>query len=167
MKSLKLYEIANEYQFLEKELYDEETGAINELALEKLQELAAPIEEKCINIVKVFKSMEAEQAAIEKERKAMAAREKALNNQIDRLKDYLSANMQRCNIDKISCPQFVISLQKNPPAIDYLDKTLIPDEYVRKVSFEYDAQRMKDDILKNGVIIPGVEVVQRYNIRIR
>jgi len=163
--SLRLYEIADQYQFLLQDLYDEETGVVNETALAKLEALNEPFETKCINVTRVFKQIDAEREAIEKERKAMAAREKALQNQVNGLKNYLLSNMDRCMINEIKCPQFVIKLQNNPPSVDPYDKSLIPDEY-KKISIEYDIQKIKDD-LKNGVDIPGARLVQGKSIRIR
>lgn len=165
MNNMRLYEIADQYEFLLKDLYDEDTGEINENALDRLKELSDSMETKCINITRVFKSIEAEQEAIEKERKNMAAREKALKNQVERLKAYLLSNMERCDINKISCPQFVISLQKNPPSVEAYDKTQIPQEY-QKITIDYDNQKIKSD-LTNGLVIPGVRLVQGNHIRIR
>lgn len=163
--SMRLYEIADQYQFLLKDLCDEETGVVNEAALARLQALTDPLETKCINITRMFKQIDAEREAIEKERKAMAAREKTLKNQVDSLKNYLLSNMDRCAIDEIKCPQFVIKLQNNPPAVDPYDKSIIPDAY-KKISIEYDIQKIKED-LKNGVAIPGARLVQGKSIRIR
>ncbi len=164
--AMRLYEIADQYQFLLSDLYDEETGEISEKTIAKLQELGDSLETKCINITRIFKQIDAEREAIEKERKAMAAREKALKNQVDRLKDYLLSNMERCEIKKIECPQFVISLQKNPLSVEAYDTSLIPEEY-KKITVTYDLQKIKEDITKNGVVIDGVRLVQSSHIRIR
>lgn len=163
--SLRLYEIADQYRFLLSDMYDEETGEINENTIARLQELGDSMETKCINITRIFKQIDAEREAIEKERKAMSAREKALKNQVDRLKDYLSFNMEKCAITKIECPQFIISLQKNPPSVEILDENKIPQSYNR-VTITHDLQKIKEDI-KNGVDVPGARLVQKNSLRIR
>lgn len=163
--SLRLYDLAEQYNFLNDNLFDTETGVVNETALETLNEIKDSIENKCIAITKLFKSMEAEREAIEKEKKAMAARESSLKNQISRLKEYLLINMERCEIKKISCPQFSISLQKNPQSVKIDDEKLIPSDY-NKVIVEKDISKIKQD-LQNGVIIPGARLVQKNSIRIR
>lgn len=165
MSALRLYEIADQYQFLMNDLYDPETGVVDEAALSRLNEINDSLENKCINITRVFKSIDAERKAIEKERKAMAARESALKNQVIRLKDYLLSNMERCEIKKIECPQFSISLQKNPASVQIDDESLIPSEF-DKITIEKDISKIKD-ALKNGVAIPGVRLVQKHSIRIR
>ena len=60
MSAMRLYEIADQYQFLLQDLYDEETGVVNETALAKLQALTDPLETKCINITRIFKQIDAE-----------------------------------------------------------------------------------------------------------
>ena len=44
--SLRLYDIASEYQFLLNHLYDEETGEVNEDVNNRLKELSDPLETK-------------------------------------------------------------------------------------------------------------------------
>lgn len=165
MNSMRLYDLADHYQHLLTELYDDETGEINEQALDKINELTDPIETKCINMVRLFKSLEAQQKAIEAERKAMAKREQAFKNQVVRLKDYLLDNMEKCKISKIECPQFVINLQKNPVALDIFDADQIPENY-KKVIVDTDDPKIKE-ALQKGIEIPGARLVQRSSIRIR
>lgn len=162
---MRLYEIADQYQYLLNDLYDYETGVVNEMALARLNELTDTMEDKAINITRLFKELEASAEAIEKERQAMQKREKAIKNQVESLKDYLRSNMERCEIKKIECPQFVISLQNNPCSVEILNEESIPQEYT-KVKTELDIAKIKDE-LKNGVVIPGARLVQRQSIRIR
>lgn len=162
---MRLYEIADKYQFLLNDLYDYETGVVNETTLARLNELTDSMEDKAINITMLFKDLEASADAIEKERQAMQKREKALKNQIQSLKDYLRSNMERCEIKKIECPQFVIALQKNPCSVEITNEDEIPEEYT-KVSIDLDIAKIKDE-LKNGVVIPGARLVQGSSVRIR
>src|SRR5579883_2317184 len=129
--SLRLYDIAEQYRNLLANLVDDETGVVDETALAKLDQLKDPLETKCINVCRYFKELEAEKAAIEKERKAMAAREKTLKNEIQSLKFYLQSNMVKCNITEIKSPQFVIKLCKGGERVDYDDENLLPDIYKR------------------------------------
>lgn len=162
---MKLYELASQYEFLLNDLYDEETGEIKEQSLARLHEIKDSAENKCINTVKVLKHMQKECAAIEIERKNMAVREKAFKSQIDRLKDYLKENMERLNINKIECPQFIIALQKSPVAVDRYEEKDIPFDY-QKITVEYDNTKIKHDIL-NGVVVPGARLIQNNHVRIK
>lgn len=165
MSKVRLYEIADQYQFLMNDLYDYETGVVNEETLAKLNELTDSMEDKAINITRLFKELEASADAIEKERQNMQKREKALKNQISSLKEYLRSNMERCDIKKIECPQFSISLQKNPVKLDITNADEIPSEYL-VTTVSLDESKIKEE-LKNGVVIPGARLVQGTSIRIR
>lgn len=163
--TMRLYEITDHYKFLLNELYDEETGEVNDLVLDKLNEVTDSLETKCINVTRVFKAIDAERSAIERERKSMQAREKALENQVDRLKQYLLSNMELCEISEIKCPQFVIKVQKNPPKVDIYDEALIDDEY-KKIKVDFDVSKIKAG-LQNGGVIPGARLIQGNSLRIR
>ena len=56
---MRLYEIADRYQFLLNDLYDYETGVVNETTLEMLNDLTDSMENKAINIMMVFKELKA------------------------------------------------------------------------------------------------------------
>lgn len=163
--SISLYHIAAEYQQILLNLVDEETGEINEAAMCRLNDLSVPLQDKCINTVRYMKGLEAEYKAIEAERKAMQSREQAFAKQIKNIKGFLLENMERTEISEISCPQFVIKLQKNPPAVDAYDERVIPDKY-KKVHITFDVAQIKED-LKAGIAVPGARLVQGNSVRIK
>jgi len=162
---IRLYEISEQYKFLLDELCDEETGVVDQAILAKLNALKEPLENKCINVVRVFKALTAECDAIEKERKAMMAREKALTRKVEFLKSYLLENMELCQVNEIKCSQFVIKLQKNAEKTDIFNEAEIPDEY-KKVSVDYDRTMIKNHI-KMGVVVPGARLIQGNSVRIK
>lgn len=163
--ALRLYEMADEYKFLQDSLFDSDTGEINEAAMSRLNELDKPIQDKCINTVRAMKSLEAEYKAIESERKAMQAREKALKDQVEWIKGYLLHNMEKSEIKEISCPQFVIKLRKNPESVDIIDEKLIPEEYI------YSEPKISKIAIKialdGGFEVPGARLVQKNSLSIK
>lgn len=163
--ALRLYEMADEYKFLLENLSDEETGEINEAVLNRLNELNRPIQDKCINTVRVMKGIEAEYKAIEAERKAMQAREKALKSQVEWIKNYLLSNMEKSDIKIISCPQFEIKLRKNPSSVEIYDEDEIPEEYtVTRVELSKEAIKLA---LAGGIEVPGARLINRNSVQIR
>jgi Siphovirus Gp157 len=166
MKALSLYEMSDKYSFLLNDLYDEETGVVNETTLAKLNALEDSIENKCINITKLFQAIEATKDLIKAEKERLQKREQSFTNQVNSLKEYLRSNMDRCQIKKIECPEFSISLQNNPIAIEVLNMDDVPSDYDKCQKRELDTNKIKEDI-KKGVDIPGVRLVQRNHIRIR
>lgn len=164
---MKLFEIANEYQSILSETFDMDTGEINELALSKLDELKSDIKEKGIAVASYIKNIDAERKAIEDAKKAMAEREARLNNRVNYLTTYLQSNMERCGINEISCPYFVVKLKKCPLSVDVIDENVIPDDYKKsKQVISVDKIKLKEEILA-GVVIPGAALKQNVRLEIR
>lgn len=162
---MKLFEIADEYQEILSGLYNVETGEVNEASLAKLQELQDSLESKCIAVASYIENMEAERKAIEQAKKNMAEREARYKKQVLSMKEYLLINMEKSQLKKVSCPQFEITLRKNPPAVDIFDEDAIPHEY-DKVIIEHDTAKIRDHLM-HGVVIPGARLVQRNSVRIK
>ena len=163
--ALRLYQLADEYKFLQDNLVNEETGEINEAALIRLNELNKPIQDKCINTVRVLKGIEAEYKAIEAERKAMQAREKTLKDQVEWIKGYLLNNMEKSEIKEISCPQFVIKMKKNPEST-MLDFNFQGEDKYWRIIKEPALDIIKAD-LKSGIEVPGARLIQKNSLSIK
>lgn len=163
--AMRLYELSDEYRFLLDNLVDEETGEISETAMNRLNELNKPLQDKCINTVRAMKGIEAEYKAIEVERKAMQAREKTLKSQVEWIKNYLLTNMEKSEIREISCPQFVIKLRKNPESVDIISEEDIPNEYF-VVKREVSKSAIKLAI-SSGKEVPGARLVQNNCLQIK
>src|SRR6185503_9407396 len=166
MQSLSLYKLSEKYQFLLNELCDPETGVVDETALAKLNDIEDSIENKCINVTKLFKSIEVMKKAIKLEKDRIAKREKAFKKQIERLKSYLQFGMENSGVQKIQCPEFTIAIQNNPPSVGFTDAEEVPAEYEKKLPRELDIQKILSD-LKNGIAIPGAYLVQKQSLRIK
>ena len=163
--SLRLYQLADEYKFLQDNLINEDTGEINEATMNRLTELNKPLQDKCINTVRVLKGLEAEYKAIEEERKAMQARENALKSQVAWIKGYLLTNMEKSNINEISCPQFVIKLKNNPEST-MLDFDFNGEDKYWRIKKEPALDIIKAD-LKAGIDIPGARLIQKHSLSIK
>lgn len=166
---MKLYEIANEY----KQIFDEielesETGELNEEAVLKLSDLQTKMDDKVVAVACFIKNIDAERNAIAEAKKAMAIREARLNRKIEFLEDYLRFNMERCKITEISSsPYFTIKLKKNPYSVDIEDESIIPKDYWKeKVTVSLDKMKIKEE-MQQGVIIPGVRLVQNSRVEIK
>lgn len=164
---MNLYEIANDYQSILANTFDQETGEINEHELIKLDEITTKVEDKAIAVAAYIKNLDAEREAIEKAKRNMAEREARLDKRADYLTQYLQTNMERCGITEIKCPEFVIKLKKCPWSTDIIDEESIPDEYKRvKQVVTVDKVKIKDELL-SGVIIPGVQLIQNNRLEIK
>lgn len=164
---MKLYDIANEYEMLLENTFDDETGEVNEVALSQLNEIKEDMEKKSIALASYIKNIDAECKAIEEAAKQMERRKKYLENKVNYLTDYLHSNMERCAINEIKCPYFQIKLKKCPISVNVLDENIIPNEYKKeKMTITLDKLKLKEELLA-GVVINGAELKQNTRIEIR
>ena len=164
---MKLFEIANEYESILEQTFDHETGEVNENALQRLDEVKQDITAKGIAVASYIKNIDAERKAIEEAKKAMAARESALDKRVSYLTSYLQSNMERCGINEISSPYFVVKLKKCPYSVDIMDEDAVPDSYKRtKQVISLDKIKIREDLLA-GNEIHGVSLKQNNRLEIR
>ena len=164
---MKLYQIANEYESLLSQTFDEETGAVNETALAKLDELQQDMNEKGIAVASYIQNIEAEEIAIDAAIDRMIKRRDQLIKKSKSLINYLQSNMERCGINEISCPYFVIKLKKCPYSVDVVNENEIPEEYKKtKQVISLDKVKIKEE-LQSGVVIPGAALKQNLRLEIK
>jgi len=168
--SLKLYEITEKYQqvFSMIDEYYDENGEINPKILMKLDDIAELAENKAIAVASFIKNAEAERAAIEVAKRAMADRESRLNNKVNYLMEYLKTNMEACGISEITrSPYFTIKLKKCPLSVDVINEKELPVQYLKvKEVITPDKIKMKEDLIA-GVLIQGAALKQNTRVEIR
>jgi hypothetical protein len=148
-------------------MYDEDTGEIQEQALQELEKVTDDVKTKGLAVACYIKNLEAESKAVEEAKKAMALREQRLNKRVDYLTDYLRYNMEKCGIKEITCPYFKARLQKCQPAVDVTEETEIPEEFFNiKQTRALDKMKVKQAIM-GGATIPGVTLKFNNTLIIR
>ena len=167
MTDLTLYNIADQYlvdlQKLQDMEIDEQTFA------DTLEGLSGELELKATNVAMFVRNLEASAEAIKAAEKQMAERRKALEAKADRIRQYLLDNMNRTGITKIDCPYFVLSVRKNPPAVEVLNQDMIPDEYFdipEPPAPTLNKNRLKED-LKAGVVVEGAKITAGQSLLIK
>lgn len=167
MTDLTLYNIADQYladlQKLQDMEIDEQTFA------DTLEGLSGELELKATNVAMFVRNLEASAEAIKNAEKAMADRRKALEAKADRIRQYLLDNMNRTGITKIESPYFVLSIRKNPPAVEVLNQDMIPDDYFdipEPPAPTLNKNRLKED-LKAGVIVEGAKLTAGQSLTIK
>lgn len=146
---------------------DMETGEIIDPAL--LDALQMERTQKLEGVACWIKNLEADADAYKAEKDAFAAREKAARNKADSLKRYLTEALQG---EKLITTKAAVSFRKSE-AIE------IPNEehFVIWASGEHnDLLTWKEptpnktaikQALKNGILVPGVRIVEKQNIQIK
>ncbi len=164
---MKLFEIANEYQNILEQTFDQETGEINEQAIALLDEAKDNVKEKGIAVASYIENIEAEEKAIDAAIDRMERRKKQLSSQSQFLVNYLKSNMERCGINEISCAYFKVGIKKCPVSVDIFNENEIPNEYKKtKEIINIDKIKIKEEILA-GVVIPGAALKQNTRLEIR
>lgn len=164
MNSLTLFQIAAEYRAITDVLMD--SGCDEQTLKDTLEGEAWPLELKAQNYAFVIRSMEASAEAIREAELQMAARRQAINNRAKQLKERLKGAMELAGMTKIECPHFVISIAKNPAAVDLYEPGLVPPSFMKKPPPEPDTTAIKD-ALKAGQEVPGAALKQGTSLRIK
>jgi len=170
-KNLSLWEIKKEHHQLLSQLYDYETGEINEEADRQLKSLAITTEEKCIALTNWIKKLEAERNQIAYMKKEILEREAAYDNEIAKRLSYLKSSMEGMGINEIKCPYFTLHIKKNPYGTEILDESQVPPEFMRtrqiiKSETKPDKNAIKEKVLATGLQVAGARVSQKKELKI-
>ena len=138
---------------------DMETGEI--LDVQQLDALQMQLEDKLEGIGCWIKNLEAEAAAYKAEKDAFAARQKAAENKAASLKNYLSGYLQGCPFETL---RVKISFRKSE-SLEVSETAVVPMEYL-KTTVDVDKAELKKAV-KAGLVLDGVQLVQKQNIQIK
>ena len=144
---LKIYEITEEMQALDGLLdswASNHEGCITDFPLnDEFDRLEGKRNEKLLNLAVWHKDLKAQAEAFSKEIKQLQARQKALNNKAERIKEYIDYNLQEG--EKLSDTRAVLSYRKSSQVvIDVLTEDLPPS--VVKITFSPDKALIKEMI---------------------
>lgn len=164
---MKLYEIASE---IERFWAAVEEGEIPPEAIADTWDgLEYDFDSKVDNLACVYKNHEAEAKAIQEEEKKLAARRKALENQAQRVREYLLEQLQRVGKQKVETGRNVVSLRATPASVVVSDAQALyekrPDLF-RVKEPEADKAGIREE-LKAGKELPGCALVQGLGVQIR
>ncbi len=167
MGNMTLYEISSDYLQALDLFTDPEADIPLEAALDTLEGIEGQLQEKAVNVAKFMQNLDATAKAIKEAEQQMARRRKAIENRARWIKDYLKANMEAAGITKIESPWFNLSIQKNPPSVDVVDETALPDDYKTEVvTVKIDKAAIKE-ALKEGEEVPGAVLRQGTRLAVR
>lgn len=152
---MNLYQINQEIM----DCIDMETGEI--LDTSKLDGLQMELEDKLEGIGCWIKNLEAEAAAYKAEKDAFAARQKTAENKAASLKNYLAGYLRGCPFETL---RVKISFRKSE-SLEVSESAVVPEEYL-KHTVEVNKADLKAAV-KSGLVLDGVQLVQKQNIQIR
>lgn len=165
---MNLFDINNNIRAFLDKLYSsvDETGEIAQGDWEALEELKEARDTKIENICLYIKEKQAEADALKAEAEKLTARAKSAQKKADRLKDYLSMNLQREHQMDFETSRCKISFRKSE-VVSIPDEKLLLKKYFKKtITYAPDKQTIKEQ-LKAGKAVKGATLITKQNIQIK
>lgn len=165
---MNLFDINNNIRAFLDQLYSsvDDTGEITQGDWEALEELTEARDTKIENIALYIKEMEAQAEAIKAEADRLTARAKSAQKKADRLRAYLTMNLQRESMDKFETSRCQISFRKSE-VVSIPDENYLPKKYLtKKVTYAPDKKAIKEE-LKAGKAVRGATIITKQNIQIK
>ena len=157
-----LYELSQEYQALLEILEDGE--ASEEAINDTMGLILDDIEDKMEGYGKVLKTMQADAEALKQEKMRIAARQKAIENGMERLRDRLKAALQITGQKKVKTKLFTFGITTREKAVLDVDLTDIPEEFV-KVTYEAKMNDITKYLKENRAYFAHLEQVDSLTVR--
>lgn len=166
-----LYELAAAYrQFLEIAFDSaDEGGVIPDEAVIVLKGAEGELKDKLAGCCQARAELTILRDGYAAEEKRIAGRRKALERQVDWLENYMREAMQTVgettDSDPIEAGTFKLKLVRNPPKLEIFDPNLIPEDYDALPERKINNESVKK-ALKEGVQVPGAQIVQGIRLKI-
>lgn len=160
---MKLYDLTDEYLRLYELMCDPDSDAA------QVQESMEIIEDELItkseNYARIMQNMKSESDALRKESNRLAAMAKSRDAGITRLKENMKLAMVTLGSNQISTSIGNWTLRNNPESVNILDEKAIPYDYLELV--RTPVKSAIKDAIKNGVEVPGAELIRTQSAQFR
>lgn len=159
-------EIANMLDIPDEELTDEQRQIMDEY----LNELGQQEVTKIDNFAGFIRKQAAIAEAVKEESQRLAAKAKAMQNKVDRMKEHYLAVMRFHGLKKIQGNIYSIGVREstrvNVADLDALVKDNNPLWVKAETTYKPDKATIKE-ALKDGVSVPGCQLEKSYSLNIR
>ena len=134
---------------------------------EQLDALQIAFQDKSIACACVIKNLSAEVNAIESELKRLQDLKATRQNNVDRLKAYILANMKAAGLSKVENGVHSLRIAQSPLSITVTDEASVPVEFkIEEVNVKIDRQAIAEQIKRSGEIPEGIQATQGEHLRI-
>jgi hypothetical protein len=162
-----LYELTAQRKELQTKL---ETLNLDEVTIaDTLEGDSTELAAKIADYGYVIRNMESFVDAIAAEEKRLSDRRKANEKKLAHIKKWLLENMIACEISKIECPIFSITVKTNPGSVIVDNDKLIPDKYMVVPELPKPApdKKMIAAAIKAGADVPGCHIEKSMRVEIK
>lgn len=160
---MKLYEITG--GILELLTMAEDLELDQKMIRDTMEGLDFEFEEKAESYAKIIKTLEMDITGLDTEIQRMTKKKATIKNNIDRLKRSLEGAMIATGKRKFKTALFGFGIQKNPPSLNVLDESKIPDEFWIEQQPKLDKKAVLAFVKENKV--DWAELSQTESLRIR
>lgn len=153
-----LYILANEYRQAADRLA---TLDLDDITIsDTLESMAGDLQEKSVATAMAARNLEALASSIKDAEAAMAARRKAIESRVTRIREYLMTNMETAQISRIESPYFTLTIQENPPAVVIDCAAEIPEDYFKQPETPPPVidKKLIAQAIKDGYTVPGAHL---------
>lgn len=176
-----LYEITEQFRSIFSML-EENGGELTEEIVDQMGGLEIDLEAKVDGYCKRICDLEGDTEKFKQEESRLATRRKAMEMEIESLKEWMKSCLKAIGKDKVKTEIFSVQIQRSAPAVVVEDESAIPEEYriasvevaligLPEILLPYAKIRAnKTEIakhLKEGEEIPGVRLESSEYLRIR
>lgn len=163
-KNMNLYEISKDIKQAS-EMVDED-WVITEEWLTLYDQSDLSLKDKAQNIAFVIQELWNKKDAIKKEAERLNWLLKSINKNEEKLKDYLSSNLQELSITKLETELFKMSFRKSE-SIEITDEESIDKQFIKeKITTTIDKTAIKKAI-KDWLDVKGAELKVNSNLQIK
>lgn len=159
-----LYEIKGQFKEL-MEMADECNLTQDDIK-DTLEGLDYELEEKADAYARVIRTLECDVDSVDAEIKRLTDKKKRIQNNIRSMKQSLESTMIELGKKKIKTPLFGFNIQKNPPSVNILDESKVPDNFRIKQPDKIDRKSIIAELKESGNT-DWAELVQTESLRIR
>lgn len=159
-----LYEIKGQFKEL-MEMADECNLTQDDIK-DTLEGLDYELEEKADAYAKVIRTLECDVDSVDAEIKRLTDKKRRIQNNISSMKRSLESTMIELGKKKIKTPLFGFNIQKNPPSVNILDESKVPENFRIKQPDKIDRKSIIAELKESGNT-DWAELVQTESLRIR
>lgn len=128
---------------------------------------AGQIEQKVEAYCWFFADKKGDIAKFKAQEERIAAGRKAIENKVERAKEYMKAALLSASINKVSAGTFKVSISPTVGKLVIDDLAEVPEQYKTKVEVEtIDSETLKTDI-KGGLVVAGAHIEPGTSLRIK
>ena len=159
---MNLYEIGVQYSALAEALNNPE--ADNDAVIAELDRVTEAFDRKAISVAKVIRNYEMSVLVLEEEIERLQDRRARMKKRMDGLKSYLLTQMQAVGVQRIDDEILPLSRRINPPSVNVLDESSIPDLYFKEKVVRTLDKKSVAAAIKEGGSVPGAELVRTERV---